>query len=142
MHQLPEYINTYFSDQYTGATNAKLIRGAYHFALPDTSTGAVQANFFHSNGGQFLSTSFNDSATNYELGGWSADGITLPGALDIESESIDGMILLILKFSDNPYGDNCYGLTQSEMVSWITDFSETYYSNTSRYVFCYASDSQ
>lgn len=51
----------------SGATNAGLIRGAYHFAHPDTSTGAAQATFFAAHGG-----------------GWSADGITLPGAIDLE----------------------------------------------------------
>ncbi|EKM75158.1 hypothetical protein AGABI1DRAFT_80268 [Agaricus bisporus var. burnettii JB137-S8] len=57
-----------FSNQYTGATNAGIIRGAYHFAHPDSSSGAAQANFFIDNGG-----------------GWTNDvGITLPGALDIE----------------------------------------------------------
>ncbi|KAL1659853.1 glycoside hydrolase family 25 protein [Schizophyllum commune] len=87
-----------FSSQYTGATNAGIIRGAYHFARPDTSSGAAQAKFFASNGG-----------------GWSADGITLPGALDMEY---------------NPYGSTCYGLSQSAMVSWIKDFSDTYHSVT------------
>ena len=61
------YKNPCFSAQYTGATNAGLIRGSYHFARPDISSGATQANYFASNGG-----------------GWSGDGITLPGSLDIE----------------------------------------------------------
>lgn len=58
-----EYVETYcnisrlafrsdtFSNQYTGATNAGIIRGAYHFAHPDSSSGAAQANFFIDNGG-------------------------------------------------------------------------------------------
>lgn len=54
-----------------GATNAGVIRGAYHFARPDISSGATQATYFTTNGG-----------------GWSADGITLPGALDIECKSL------------------------------------------------------
>ncbi|KAL1734238.1 glycoside hydrolase family 25 protein [Schizophyllum commune] len=98
-----------FSSQYTGATNAGIIRGAYHFARPDTSSGAAQAKFFASNGG-----------------GWSADGITLPGALDMEY---------------NPYGSTCYGLSQSAMVSWIKDFSDTYHSATKRYPVIYTSTS-
>ncbi|KAF9051779.1 putative N,O-diacetyl muramidase [Panaeolus papilionaceus] len=56
-----------FASQYTGATNAGLIRGAYHVAFPDTSSGATQAKHFVSNGGD-----------------WSSDGRTMPGALDIE----------------------------------------------------------
>ncbi|EJD02532.1 glycoside hydrolase family 25 protein [Fomitiporia mediterranea MF3/22] len=88
------FISDLFSSQYTGATNAGLIRGAYHFAHPDSSSGAAQANFFLAHGG-----------------GWSADGITLPGTIDLEN---------------NPNGAECYGLSQSAMVSWIKDFSSTY----------------
>jgi GH25 family lysozyme M1 (1,4-beta-N-acetylmuramidase) len=61
------YRNPYFSQQYVGSYNIGMIRGAYHFALPDRSSGAAQANFFASNGGA-----------------WSRDNKTLPGALDIE----------------------------------------------------------
>lgn len=61
------YTNPSFSSQYTGATNNGIIRGGYHFARPDVSSGAAQASYFLAHGG-----------------GWSADGITLPGALDIE----------------------------------------------------------
>ncbi|KAG8921627.1 hypothetical protein FRC02_012477, partial [Tulasnella sp. 418] len=95
------YKSSYFNQQYTGSYNAGMIRGAYHFALPNTSSGATQANYFLNNGG-----------------GWSADGRTLPGALDIEY---------------NPYGATCYGLSQSAMVAWIRDFSNTYQSKTGRY---------
>ncbi|KAG6862691.1 hypothetical protein C0995_008734, partial [Termitomyces sp. Mi166 len=61
------YTNPEFSSQYIGATNIGIIRGGYHFARPDISSGATQATFFLAHGG-----------------GWTADGITLPGALDIE----------------------------------------------------------
>ncbi|KAG8904417.1 hypothetical protein FRB99_001796 [Tulasnella sp. 403] len=99
------YTNPYFASQYNGAYNAGLIRGAYHFARPDISSGATQANYFLAHGG-----------------GWSADGKTLPGALDIEY---------------NPYGATCYGLSASAMVSWIHDFANTYQSKTSRYPVIY-----
>ncbi|MGA8112330.1 MAG: lysozyme [Actinocatenispora sp.] len=56
-----------FSSNYTNAYYAGLIRGAYHFARPDSSGGAAQADYFASHGG-----------------GWSADNQTLPGMLDIE----------------------------------------------------------
>ncbi|KAF8650927.1 hypothetical protein AX16_005025 [Volvariella volvacea WC 439] len=91
------YKNPYFSSQYTGATNAGLIRGSYHFALPDRSSGAAQATYFATNGG-----------------GWSADGITLPGALDVECK-----LLLVLG------------------VALIRDFSNTYRSRTGRYPVIY-----
>ncbi|GAA2148864.1 lysozyme [Kitasatospora kazusensis] len=99
------YTNPYFAQQYNGSYNAGLIRGAYHFALPDRSSGATQANFLVGNGG-----------------GWSADGKTLPPALDIEY---------------NPYGATCYGLSQSAMVGWIHDFANTVLSRTGRYPVIY-----
>ena len=95
------YTSDKFSSQYAGATEAGLIRGAYHFAQPAASTGAEQAQFFVENGG-----------------GWSNDGITLPGALDIEY---------------NPNGDSCYGMSAADLVSWIEDFVTTYESLTGRW---------
>jgi GH25 family lysozyme M1 (1,4-beta-N-acetylmuramidase) len=56
-----------FDAMYDGSAAAGLFRGAYHFAEPDSSDGAAQADFFVDNGGD-----------------WAADGQTLPGALDIE----------------------------------------------------------
>ncbi|KAJ6582973.1 putative N,O-diacetyl muramidase [Mycena vulgaris] len=96
------YIDPTFSSKYTGATNAGIIRGGYHFARPDASSGAAQAKFFLKHGG-----------------GWSSDGRTLPGALDIEY---------------GPSGKECYGLSDSAMVSWISDFSATYHAETKRQV--------
>lgn len=70
-HTLPAaYIDPEFSNNYVAATNAGIIRGGYHFAHPDASSGATQAQYFLAHGG-----------------GWSSDGITLPGALDIECTS-------------------------------------------------------
>ncbi|KAG8719438.1 hypothetical protein FRC08_002823 [Ceratobasidium sp. 394] len=95
------YTNSYFDQQYTGSYNAGIIRGSYHFARPDVSSGATQADYFLAHGG-----------------GWSADGKTLPGALDIEY---------------NPYGATCYGLSAANMVSWIKNFSDQYHAKTGRY---------
>jgi GH25 family lysozyme M1 (1,4-beta-N-acetylmuramidase) len=101
------YTNSYFAQQYNGSYGAGMIRGAYHFALPNNSGGAAQADFFVDNGG-----------------GWSADGQTLPGALDIEY---------------NPYsGGTCYGLTQADMVAWIQAFSSEYQARTGRYPTIYS----
>jgi GH25 family lysozyme M1 (1,4-beta-N-acetylmuramidase) len=61
------YTDPRFGANYVGAYNAGVIRGAYHFALPNRSTGAVQANFVADHGGA-----------------WSADSRTLPAALDLE----------------------------------------------------------
>jgi GH25 family lysozyme M1 (1,4-beta-N-acetylmuramidase) len=61
------YKDPTFNANYLNAYNAKVIRGAYHFARPDLSSGAAQATYFASNGGA-----------------WSADNLTLPGMLDLE----------------------------------------------------------
>lgn len=61
------FVSGQFGQQYNGAHAAGIIRGAYHFARPDVSSGAAQANYFIANGG-----------------GWRKDGRTLPGALDVE----------------------------------------------------------
>ena len=47
------YKSPEFSSQYTGATKVGLIRGAYHFARPDVSSGATQAKYFLANGGRY-----------------------------------------------------------------------------------------
>ncbi|WP_030947943.1 lysozyme [Streptomyces sp. NRRL S-646] len=87
------YRNPYFSQQYNGARGAGIIRGAYHFALPDRSSGRTQAAYFVHNGGT-----------------WSSDGWTLPPALDIE-------------YNPYSTKHRCYGLSKAGMVSWIKSFS-------------------
>lgn len=99
--------NALFASEYNGSYRAGLIRGAYHFAHPNTSSGAAQARYFVAHGG-----------------GWSADGRTLPGALDVEA---------------NPHGPTCYGLSRSAMVAWIADFARTYRALTSRWPVIYTS---
>ncbi|MGZ3144298.1 lysozyme [Lentzea chajnantorensis] len=102
------YKNPNFTQQYNGSYNVGMTRGAYHFALPDRSDGATQARYFVANGG-----------------GWSRDGRTLPGTLDIEY---------------NPYGgDTCYGLSPAAMVGWIKSFSDTYQALTKRWPVIYTS---
>ncbi|WP_030376142.1 lysozyme [Streptomyces rimosus] len=103
------YTNPYFAQQYNGSYNVGMIRGAYHFATPDTSSGAAQADYFVDHGG-----------------GWSKDGRTLPGALDMEY---------------NPYGSTCYGKSASGLVSWMKDFFATYKSRTGRDAAIYTSTS-
>ncbi|KAI0969113.1 glycoside hydrolase family 25 protein [Xylaria arbuscula] len=97
------YLDPSFSSHYTGATNAGFIRGGYHFAHLDTSSGATQANYFLAHGG-----------------GWSGDGITLPGMLDLEGSCV---------------------LSASATVSWIKDFSNTYHSKTGVYPLIYTNPS-
>lgn len=99
------YTNASFAQQYNGSYNAGMIRGSYHFATPDTTSGATQADYFVAHGG-----------------GWSKDGKTLPGALDIEY---------------NPYGATCYGLSQASMQSWIRSFINEYHAKTTRWAVIY-----
>src|SRR5581483_1933978 len=61
------YINPDFTQQYNGSYQAGLLRGAYHFATPNTTDGVSQADYFLAHGG-----------------GWSNDGKTLPPAIDLE----------------------------------------------------------
>jgi GH25 family lysozyme M1 (1,4-beta-N-acetylmuramidase) len=103
------YTNPDFAQQYNGSFNVGMIRGAYHFALPDRSSGATQGNYLVDHGG-----------------GWSADGKTLPPAIDLEY---------------NPYGADCYGLSQSAMVAWIHDIANTVKSRTGRDATFYTSTS-
>ena len=101
------FVNPQYGQQYDGAHAAGIIRGAYHFARPDVSGGAEQAAYFIAHGG-----------------GWSPDGRTLPGALDIEY---------------NPYGDVCYGKSPADMTAWIADFTRTYLARVKRSALIYTS---
>ncbi|GAA1356945.1 lysozyme [Saccharothrix algeriensis] len=103
------YRNPDFAQQYNGSYRVGMIRGAYHFALPDRSSGNAQADYFVDHGG-----------------GWSPDGRTLPGALDMEY---------------NPYGPTCYGLSREAMVSWVRAFSDRYQDRTGRRPVIYTSTS-
>lgn len=104
------YQNPFYASQYNGSQSAGLIRGAYHFALPSNSSGQAQATYFSDHGG-----------------GWSGDGYTLPGVVDLEY---------------NPYGKNaCYGLSQTAMASWIRDFVSTYQERWGRAPMIYTSTS-
>ncbi|NYJ73396.1 GH25 family lysozyme [Allobranchiibius huperziae] len=99
------YTSSRFGSQYSGSYSSGMIRGAYHFALPNQSSGSYQADYFIAHGG-----------------GWSRDGRTLPGALDIEY---------------NPYGSSCYGYGWSGMTSWIKSFVNRYHYRTGRYPVVY-----
>ncbi|MGW0882417.1 lysozyme [Streptomyces sp. NPDC002671] len=103
------YTNPYFTQQYDGSYVMGIIRGAYHFATPDSSGGAAQADYFVDHGG-----------------GWSKDAKTLPGALDMEW---------------NPYGDDCYGKSETSMVSWMRDFLNRYKARTGRDAVIYTATS-
>jgi len=97
------YQNPQFAAQYNGSYSAGLIRGAYHFAIPNVSSGKAQANYMVDNGG-----------------GWSDDGKTLPPLLDIEWNPYPEL------------GNMCYNMSAQQMVAWIKDFSNTIKARTGR----------
>ncbi|RBA11791.1 lysozyme [Fusarium proliferatum] len=55
-------------------------------------------------------------------GSWTSGGGNLPGMLDLEN---------------NPSGAQCYGLSTSEIITWIGQFVDTYLSSTGRYPMIY-----
>ncbi|HET7414670.1 MAG TPA: GH25 family lysozyme [Arthrobacter sp.] len=89
------YTSETFNEQYRGSYNVGMIRGAYHFALPQVGNARAQARFFVNNGG-----------------GWSADGHTLPPLLDIEHNPYPDWL-----------GNICYDMNASQMVDWVQNFS-------------------
>lgn len=90
-----------FSRHYTASYEAGMIRGAYHFAEPGATSGAEQADYFIDNGG-----------------GWSGDGKTLPGVLDLEGAY----------WLDDP----CWGLNHDQMNQFISEFTTRYKERTGR----------
>ncbi|WP_236793530.1 GH25 family lysozyme [Amycolatopsis sp. GM8] len=61
------YVNPNYVTQFRAVKAAGLIRGSYHYARPDKSSGADQAVYLHTHDGK-----------------WFSDGMTLPPALDLE----------------------------------------------------------
>jgi GH25 family lysozyme M1 (1,4-beta-N-acetylmuramidase) len=97
------YKSETFGAQYDGAVGAGLIRGAYHFALPNVSTASAQADYFVNNGG-----------------GWTGDGKTMPPLLDIEYNPYTTL------------GNTCYNMSPTAMVNWIAAFSNRVLARTGR----------
>ena len=113
------YTNPLFGSQYQGSRSVGMIRGAYHFAIPNWSSGADQARYFVRNGG-----------------GWSADGATLPPVLDFEfnpyaGRTINGVYM----------GNTCYDMSAGQLASWVRDFGNTMRSLTGRLPVIYTNTS-
>jgi GH25 family lysozyme M1 (1,4-beta-N-acetylmuramidase) len=107
------YVDSQFTTNFAGSANAGLLRGAYHFGLPDTSSGAAQAQFFLSHGG-----------------GWVGDGRTLPPVLDIEYNP----------YSTQDWAGWCYNLTPTQISAWISDFVTTIHDRTNRWPVIYTTN--
>jgi GH25 family lysozyme M1 (1,4-beta-N-acetylmuramidase) len=104
------YVDPTFATNYAGSANAGLVRGAYHFGLPDRASGAAQAEFFVANGG-----------------GWTNDGRTLPPVLDIEYNP----------YSTADWAGWCYNRTPAEVTAWLSDFVATVHDRTGRWPVIY-----
>jgi GH25 family lysozyme M1 (1,4-beta-N-acetylmuramidase) len=97
------YANPFYVGDAQAATAAGMYVAAYHFANPFNSGGAFQADL----AAQYAGEAQNTAGTDYKVG-----GMYLPLMLDLEY---------------NPYapadgGNQCYGLTPSAMVSWVSSF--------------------
>jgi GH25 family lysozyme M1 (1,4-beta-N-acetylmuramidase) len=88
------YANPYYASDVSAAKAAGLYVTGYHFAIPNVSPGAAQADYAVSHGS------------------YTADGRTLPLELDVEYDPYVGI----------DHTNECYGLTPAEMVSWIGAF--------------------
>ncbi|WP_436054987.1 GH25 family lysozyme [Pseudarthrobacter oxydans] len=113
------YKNPSYSSQYQGSRNVGMIRGAYHFAIPNWSSGADQARYFVQNGG-----------------GWSADGYTMPPVLDFEFNPYEGRTINGFYF-----GNTCYNMSPSQLQSWVRDFGNTMQALTGRLPVIYTNTS-
>ena len=110
------YLNENYTQQYNGSRNVGMVRGAYHFAIPNWSSGADQARYFVANGG-----------------GWSADGYTLPPVLDIEYNPYAGRTINGFYF-----GNTCYDMSKAQLGQWAADFGNTVKALTGRFPVIYS----
>ncbi|TDT82508.1 GH25 family lysozyme M1 (1,4-beta-N-acetylmuramidase) [Arthrobacter sp. AG258] len=113
------FTNDLFSSQYQGARSVGMIRGAYHFAIPNWSSGADQARYFVQNGG-----------------GWSPDGYTMPPVLDFEFNPYEGRTINGFYF-----GNTCYNMSAGQLASWVQDFGNTVRALTGRLPVIYTNTS-
>jgi uncharacterized protein with LGFP repeats/GH25 family lysozyme M1 (1,4-beta-N-acetylmuramidase) len=113
------YKNPSYAAQYQGSRSVGMIRGAYHFAIPNWSSGADQARYFVQNGG-----------------GWSADGYTMPPVLDFEFNPYEGRTINGFYF-----GNTCYNMSPAQLTSWVRDFGNTMQSLTGRLPVIYTNTS-
>nr|WP_227008099.1 lysozyme [Pseudarthrobacter sp. AB1] len=104
------YTNELFGSQYQGSRSVGMIRGAYHFAIPNWSSGADQARYFVASGG-----------------GWTGDGYTMPPVLDFEFNPYEGRTINGFYF-----GNTCYGMSSNQLGAWVRDFGNTMQALTGR----------
>jgi GH25 family lysozyme M1 (1,4-beta-N-acetylmuramidase) len=103
------YVNPYAVGDIAAAKAAGLYATAYHFAIPNITTGAFQAQFAV-------------KSSKYVTG-----GRTLPLMLDIEYDP----------YVSTDHTNECYGLSAAAMRSWISSFVSTARSLTGQYPIIY-----
>src|SRR5215472_5195993 len=89
------YENPYYASDAAAARAAGLFAAAYHFAIPNDSSGTLQA----------------DLAVN-AAGDPRSNGVTLPLILDAEYDP----------YVTFDHTNECYGLSPAAMVAWISAF--------------------
>ncbi len=102
------YANPYYAADTAGAEAAGLLVAPYHFAIPNYSGGALQADYA------------------LDHSGYDADGDTLPLIVDLENDPYTG---------PPPKGDGtneCYGLSRPQLVAWISAFAAEAHRRTGR----------
>ena len=109
------YLNPYYATDVSGAQAAGMFAAPYAFAIPNYSGGALQADYMLDNAD------------------YVPDGHLLPPILDIEYDPYAGT---------NPGKDgttgSCYGLTQTQMVAWISAFTAEIQRRTGQHPLIYS----
>jgi GH25 family lysozyme M1 (1,4-beta-N-acetylmuramidase) len=91
------YVNSWAARDLAGAKAAGLVVTPYHFAVPNASGGAAQAQFA------------------VEYSGYRSGPRTLPLMLDIEYDP----------YNATDHANECYGLSAARMTAWLSAFVTT-----------------
>jgi len=103
------YVNPWATTDLAGAKHAGLDITAYHFAIPNVSGGAAQAQFA------------------VEYSGYATGSRMLPLMLDIEYDP----------YVKSDHTNECYGLSATKMTAWISGFVTTAVDLTGQYPVIY-----
>jgi GH25 family lysozyme M1 (1,4-beta-N-acetylmuramidase) len=103
------YVNPWAARDVASAKAAGLAVAPYHFAVPNASGGAAQAQFA------------------VEYSGYKAGPRTLPLMLDIEYDP----------YNATDHANECYGLTAAAMTAWLSAFVTTARTLTGQYPVIY-----
>jgi GH25 family lysozyme M1 (1,4-beta-N-acetylmuramidase) len=103
------YVNPWAAADLAAAKAAGLDVAPYHFAVPNASGGAAQAQFA------------------VEYSGYAAGARMLPLMLDIEYDP----------YTSTDHTNECYGLTAAKMTAWLSAFVTTARSLTGQYPVIY-----